>query len=790
MTCASCAASIEKGLKKLSGVTKADVNFGADLVNVEYDPASVKLEDIVGTIKGLGYEAKAGEWDASIGGMICAACSAAVERALKKKIGVISANVNLALEKAHVVYLPGSVTPAELKEAVVKAGYRVVEEQEAAPDMEAERHRRETSALKLRLVVSAVLGAVIMLGSMPSMTRMPEGALNYVLLVLATPVQFWAGWRFYRGAYANLSHGSANMDVLIAMGTSAAYFYSLAVTLFPGWFTGYGTSVYFDTSAMIVALILLGKFLEARSKGRASEAIKRLMRLKPATARVERDGAELEIPVDDVMVGDIITVRPGEKVPVDGVLVSGFSSVDESMLTGESLPVEKREGDGVVGATINLTGSFRFRAEKVGKDTMLAGIIKLVEQAQGSKAPIQRLADRVAGVFVPTVIGAAILTFLVWYFIVGASFTFSMLTFISVLIIACPCALGLATPTAIMVGTGRGAEKGIIFRGGDILERGARIDTVVLDKTGTITEGRPQVTDVLDVAGDGESAVIEAAASVESLSEHPVARAIMQEAAERGMEAGTAEGFEALPGFGAKGLVGNEEVLVGNERMMTEKGIVLGAASDKAAALARDGKTSMFVARGGRLIGVIAVADTVKPGSKAAVSLMKDMGLKVYMLTGDVESSARAVASKVGIENVIAGVLPDEKEKVVEALQKKGKVVAMVGDGINDAPALARADIGVAIGTGADVAIEASDMTLIRSDLTDVAEAFKISRKSLSVIKQNLFWAFVYNIIGIPLAAGVLYPAFGILLKPIVAAAAMAMSSVLVVSNSLRLRKA
>ncbi len=580
------------------------------------------------------------------------------------------------------------------------------------------------------------------------------------------------------------------MDVLVATGTSAAYFYSLAITLFPSYFSQFGMDVYYDTSSMIIALILLGKYLEARSKGRASDAIKRLVRLKPRTARVVRDGAEVEIAVDDVAVGDVIVVRPGEKIPVDGTVISGSSSVDESMITGESLPVDKKEGDSVVGATINLNGSFRFTATKVGTETMLAGIIRLVEDAQGKKAPIQRLADKVAGIFVPVVIGIGVLTFSVWYFS-GAGFTFSMLNFIAVLIIACPCALGLATPTAIMVGTGRGAEKGIIIRGGDILERSAKIDTILLDKTGTITEGRPKVTDVIDLSGKGEAYLLGVTAAVETLSEHPLARAVVEKAVGAGEHGHGKEvsGFMALPGFGASASVDGNDVVIGNEQLLKNNGIELGAAQEKATALSAQGKTAIFIAEAGKAIGVIAVADTIKPGSRQAVSEFKAMGLEVVMLTGDTEAVARAIAGEAGIDKFVAGVLPEGKENEVVKLQKAGRVVAMVGDGINDAPALARADIGIAIGTGTDVAIEASDMTLVRSDLMDAARAINISRQTLRVIKQNLFWAFVYNIIGIPLAAGAFYPMFGILLKPIFAAGAMAFSSVSVVTNSLRLRR-
>jgi Cu+-exporting ATPase len=788
MSCAACAASIEKGLKKLEGVRDAGVNFAAGKVKVEYDPSSVGLDEIAGRIKGLGFEPGLSVWDAKIGGMTCGACSAAVERSLKKLGGVVFANVNLATERAHVEYASGSLDITALKDAVVNAGYQVVEEAETSEMDRAAEKEDEAAALKLRLAVSVLLSVLIMAGSMASL-GLSERGLHFVLLALATPVQFWAGWRFYKGAYKNLSHGSANMDVLIATGTSAAYFYSAAVTFMPGLFAGYDTSVYFDTSAMIITLILVGRFLEARSRGRASDAIKRLVKLKPMTAMVVRDGSETEIPVDGVRAGDIVVVRPGEKLPVDGVVVSGSSNVDEAMLTGESMPVEKKPGDLVFGATMNLTGSFRFEAKKVGKDTMLAAIIRLVEEAQGRKAPIQRLADRVAGVFVPSVIGVAMLTFAVWMF-AGATFTFSLMCFISVLIIACPCALGLATPTAIMVGTGRAAEKGIIIKGGEVLERSASVDTVVLDKTGTITEGRPEVTDVAGFGGNDGNAVLMHVAAVEHYSEHPLARAVVEKASASGIAVAEAEGFEALPGFGASAFVGGTEVVVGNERLMSERGIELGDAREAAGRMAFEGKTVLFAARGGALLGLIAVSDTIKQNSAAAVARLKEMGLTVYMLTGDTESAARSVAATVGIDNVISGVLPDGKEREVTRLQDEGRVVVMVGDGINDAPALAKADIGVAIGSGADVAVEASDMTLVKSELMDVAEALNISRRTLRTIKQNLFWAFVYNVIGIPLAAGLLYPAFGILLKPVVAAGAMAMSSVSVVANSLRLRKA
>ncbi len=725
----------------------------------------------------------------NIGGMTCASCSAAVERALKKRPGVVSANVNLASETARVEYAPEEISEAELKETVVKTGYQVLEKEEAAPEAKEARGEEELRELRIKLIFGIAASSVIMASSFHGVS-MPVSSrtLDFILFLLATPVQFWAGWRFYRGAWGTLSHGSANMDVLIATGTSAAYFYSAAITFLPGAFAGFGSEVYFDTSAMIITLILLGKFLEARSRGKASEAVKRLLKLSPRTARVVRDGQEAEIPAEDVMPGDEVIVRPGEKVPVDGAVTSGFSSLDESMLTGESLPVEKGEGEAVFGGTLNLTGSFKFKAEKVGKDTVLAGIIKLVEEAQGAKAPIQRLADRVAAYFVPSVIVAAFIAFGAWL-AAGAGFTFALLAFIAVLIIACPCAMGLATPTAIMVGTGRAAEKGIIFRGGDVLERFAKADTIVLDKTGTVTEGRPRVMALKGLVEGGED-FLGLAASVENHSEHPVALAVTEKAREENLVISPAEGFEALPGYGARARVGDEDVLIGNARLMAENGVDTAQFTGAGATYAREGYTSIFVARNRKPAGVIAIADGVKEGSAEGIRRLKGLGLDVIMLTGDAELPARAVAGKVGIENVIWGVLPDMKEKVVAGLQAKGKVVAMVGDGINDAPALARADIGIAVGTGTDAAIEASDIMLIRPEITRAAEALEISRRTLRTIKQNLFWAFFYNTVGIPMAAGVLYPFFGILLKPVMAAAAMALSSVSVVGNSLRLRKA
>jgi Cu+-exporting ATPase len=660
-----------------------------------------------------------------------------------------------------------------------------------------------------------------------------------VLLLLATPVQFWAGARFYRGAWAALRHRTSDMNTLIAVGTSAAYGYSVAMTLAPSYFLarGFAPAVYFDTSAVIITLILFGRLLEATARGRTSEAIKRLMGLQAKTARVVRDGREVDVPVESVEIGDLVVVRPGEKIPVDGVVRQGASAVDESMLTGESLPVEKRPGDEVVGATLNRTGTFRFQATKVGRDTVLAQIIRLVEEAQGSKAPIQRLADYVASIFVPVVLGLAVLTFAVWALLgPEPALLFALLNFVGVLIIACPCALGLATPTAIMVGTGKGAEHGILIRSGESLETAQRIQTVVFDKTGTLTRGLPEVTDIEPRGesrepraetqvpsasrepraasrednphaalrtpesvphpgplprggGEGAEELLRLAAALERGSEHPLGEAIVRAAEAAGVAPEGAEDFEAVPGHGVRGKVSGRAVVLGNARLMREAGVDVGALAARAEALAAEGKTPVYVAADGAALGLLAVADTLKPESVEAVRALAGMGLEVVMLTGDNRRTAEAVARAAGIRRVLAEVLPEQKAQEVKRLQAEGRVVAMVGDGINDAPALAQADVGIAIGTGTDVAMEASDITLIRDDLRAVVTAIRLSQRTLRTIKQNLFWAFIYNVLGIPIAAGVLYPVTGMLLDPMLASAAMALSSVSVVSNSLRLRR-
>jgi Cu+-exporting ATPase len=717
--------------------------------------------------------------DLPITGMTCANCVQNVERALRKVEGVVKADVNLASEKASVEYVPSLVNLGALRRAVEDAGYGVivVEDEVAGEDVEAQAREEEIKAQRRLLIVGLIFTIPTFLLSMGvDLGLLPEFALRkYVLLALATPVQFYVGWQFYRGTWKSLKQLTAGMDTLIAMGSSAAYFYSLAATFL------IGGHVYYETAAMIITLIILGKYLEARAKGRTSEALKRLMGLRARTARVIRDGTEMDIPVDEVQVGDVIVVRPGEKIPVDGAVVEGRSAVDESMITGESLPVAKGVGDEVIGATINKSGSFKFQATKVGKDTVLAQIIRLVEEAQGSKAPVQRLADRVAGVFVPAVIGVAVLTFLGWFFLGGVGLERALINMVAVLVIACPCALGLATPTAVMVGTGKGAERGILIKSGESLERAGTLDTVVLDKTGTITRGQPQVTDVVANGALRGEEVLRLAASAERGSEHPLGEAIVEAARAEGLSLEEAQDFEAVAGQGIKVRLNGKQVLLGNLRFLGESGIALDQVREDVDRLQSDGKTAVVLALDGDVAGVVAVADTVKEGSGEAVARLREMGLDVVMISGDNERTARAIADQVGIERVLAEVLPEDKAQEVTKLQDEGHVVAMVGDGINDAPALAQADIGIAIGTGTDVAMEVGDIVLMRGDLRSVPAAIELSRKTMGTIKGNLFWAFAYNTAGIPIAA------LGILV-PWMAAAAMAFSSIFVVSNSLRLR--
>jgi len=800
MTCTNCAATIEKGLAETEGIENASVNFASEKATIEYDPAKVDLTKIKGTISELGYGIATRKSIFPVGGMTCAACVARVEEALKEVPGVVSVVVNLASEKATVEYLEGTLY-ADLKKAVEEAGYELGPEIEALEDV-SETSQREIRKIRNRFIFAAVLTVPIMV-----MMFTPEFHLmHYILLALATPVQFWAGWRFYKGMWGALKHRTSDMNTLIAVGTSAAYIYSVLAVFFPGLFTSGGMEAhtYFDTSSAIITLILLGRFLEARAKGQTSEAIKKLIGMQPKTAIVVRDGEEKEIPIEDLQVGDLVLVKPGERVPVDGIIREGHSSLDESMITGESIPVEKNTGDEVIGATINKTGAFRFEATKVGKDTTLARIVRLVEEAQGSKAPIQRLADIIASYFVPTVIGIAIVTFLVWFFAgPEPSLTYAFLNFVAVLIIACPCALGLATPTAIIVGTGRGAEYGVLIRSAETLERAHKINAVLLDKTGTLTRGEPKVTDVIAVTELIESEVLRLAASAEKPSEHPLGEAIVRAADERGLELVSVTDFTADPGHGIDGVVDGKKILLGNLLMMQKRGLELNGLEEQANKLWEQGKTVMFLGVDGRAVGLIALADTLKPDAPEAIRQLHRLNIETVMITGDNRRAAEAIARESGIERVFAEVLPENKAQEVKKLQNEGKVVAMVGDGINDAPALAQADVGIAIGTGTDIAMETGEITLIRGELKGIVTAISLSKRTMQTIKQNLFWAFAYNVILIPVAAGILYLVFGQngvpsglqfafgergFLNPILAAAAMALSSITVISNSLRLR--
>jgi len=737
----------------------------------------------------------------SITGMSCAGCASRIERGLSKLDGVESAVVNFATERATITYDSNKIRPADLIQAIRDLGYDVVAEETE----DRERAFRESLYRRLRrkTVICALIAVPVLLGSFRDLVPFVPAWMGnqYLLWALATIIQFWGGWQFYVGALAVLRQRAADMNTLIAVGSSAAYFYSAGVILFPEFFrqvTATEPALYFDTSSVIIVLILFGRLLELRARGRTSEAIRRLVGLQAKTARVVRNGRELDIPTDEVQVGDTVIVRPGERIPVDGVVIEGHSSVDESMISGEPIPVVKQAGDEVIGATINKTGSFRFRATKVGKDTTLAQIIRLVEQAQGSKAPIQRLADVIAGYFVPVVIGIAVITFVVWYiFGPEPSFTHALLNAIAVLIIACPCALGLATPTAIMVGTGKAAENGVLFKNAETVETAHRIDTVVLDKTGTVTEGRPVVTDVIGTHDFSETELLYFTASAERVSEHPLGEAIVRYAESRGIELTSPSGFQSITGQGIEAIIEGHAVVVGSRRLIEERTRKdsadveqkeLGLDELPTETLTAEGKTLVFVAIDHRVAGMIAIADTVKPRASEAVASLIAMGLQVVMITGDDWRTAQAVARQVGIDQVVAEILPQQKADEIRKLQEKGKKVAMVGDGINDAPALAQADVGIAIGTGTDVAMETADVTLISGDLQGIITALSLSKATMRTIRQNLFWAFIYNIILIPVAAGVLYPSFRILLDPMWAAGAMAMSSVSVVSNSLRLR--
>jgi Cu+-exporting ATPase len=794
MSCASCAQTIQKGLSELQGVNKASVNLATSKATIFYDPKRVGVNSFISSIRGSGYDVGTVSIELPIQGIDCASCVQKIEQALLESNGVTNAVVNLATEKARVEYIPEETNLSEIKKTIESTGYKVIETgAEEVEDYERVIREREYNKLKRKFFFGLVISVIVLAGSLEWIPGVPRFLTNYYILwILATPVQFWAGWQFYRGAWGAFRHRNADMNTLIAVGTSAAYLYSIVAILFPSFFRSGGIQprVYFDTTVVITTLILLGRVLEARAKGQTSEAIKKLIGLQPKTARVIRNGNEIDIPVQNVLVGDLVVVRPGEKIPVDGMVRDGKSFVDESMITGESIPVEKKTGDEVIGATINKSGSFKFEATKVGKDTALAQIIKLVQEAQGSKAPIQRLADVIAGYFVPVVISIAILTFIIWYvFGPNPALTFALLNFVAVMIIACPCALGLATPTAIMVGTGKGAEKGILIKGGESLETAHKINSIVFDKTGTLTKGEPEVTDIIPFDKLSPKEILFYAGSAEKKSEHPLGEAIVRKAAEKKIELKDSQEFNSIAGFGIEAKIDGKDVLLGTQKLMEERKIDIKGLIPKAEELSLDGKTSIYVSIDGRSSAIIAVADTLKENSKDAVQQLHQLGLEVVMLTGDNRRTAEAIARKVGIDRVLPEVLPEDKVYEVRKLQNEGKIVAMVGDGINDAPALAQADVGIAIGTGTDIAMEASDITLIRGDLSGVVTAIKLSKNTIKIIRQNLFWAFIYNVLGIPIAAGVLYPFFGILLNPMIASAAMAFSSVSVVSNSLRLRR-
>lgn len=784
MNCAGCAARIERTLSRIPGVRQAAVNFAAEKAFVEYDPARVRSVQLIRAIESIGYQVRLSREDFSIKGMSCAGCAARVEQALASLDGVISVSVNLVLEKVRIEYVTGQADPSRFRRVVSDLGYQLDSIQKG---LDADREKLERQHEIKRQMALFVFAAVFSLPLFAAMFGPMLGVplptlLNNKLFqfALATPVQLIAGYHFYRGSYFALRHGAANMDVLVALGTSAAYLYSVVTTF------RIGGHVYYETSTIIITLILLGKLLEARAKGRTSEAIKKLIGLQAKTARVIRNDSEIDIPVAEVQVGDLVVVRPGEKIPVDGVIRKGFSSVDESMLTGESLPVDKQVGDQVIGATINKHGTFTFEATRVGAETALAQIVKIVEEAQSGKAPVQRLADSIAAYFVPVVVGIAVVTFLIWFLILDpGNLSRALLTFTAVLVIACPCALGLATPTSIMVGTGRGAENGILVKGGEHLEKAHQIDTVVLDKTGTITKGQPEVTDIISLGeAYDRNTLLGLAASAEYASEHPLGRAIVAKAQELGIALDTPEDFQALPGRGVVCRIQDKQLLIGNEKLMKEHRLAVTGIRPRWEALENQGKTAMLVAVDGQLAGIIAVADTVKDTSAEAIATLKMMGIKPVMLTGDNRRTAEAIAAQVGIDpaDIRAEVLPEDKANEVQLLKKQGRKVAMVGDGINDAPALASADLGIAIGTGADIAIESADITLIGGDLRGVPASIRLSRATIRNIRQNLFWALLYNSLGIPVAAAGL-------LSPILAGGAMAFSSVSVVTNALRLRR-
>ena len=789
MTCANCVATVERNLKKVEGVEAANVNLSSERAAVSYDPDKATIGDFVTRIQRAGYEVAMGEASLAIKNLADSADVTRLEKKLNNTEGVIEASANLATEKAVIRYIPTVISQNELRRTIRSAGFELLESDVNLDDAEAKARKKEIAQQKRLLIFGLIFTVPLFILSMGrDMGLLPavlssSAWLPYLFWALATPVQFYVGWQYYVNGFKSIRNGSANMDVLVALGSSAAYFYSIPIIF--GWVPGH---VYFETSAVIITLVRLGKYLEARAKGGASDAIRKLMDLRPKKAYVVRDGIEIEILVDRVEVGDVVLVHPGEKIPVDGVVVDGRSSVDESMLTGESLPVEKKPGEEVIGGTINKLGLLKFEATKIGKETALAQIIKLVEEAQASKAPIQNLADKISAIFVPTVIGIALVTFLVWYFLIPLDpvadislFTRALINTIAVLVIACPCAMGLATPTAVMVGTGKGAQLGILIKKSESLERAGKISMVVLDKTGTITRGQPAVTNVLTYGFD-ENEILRLAASVEKGSEHPLGEAVLAEANARALTLSDPAGFRALPGQGVQAEIEKHQVAVGNRRLIESLGLDLKSIENDLNKLEEAANTTILVAIDHQLAGIFGVADTIKDGSIEAIQTLHDMGLKVAMVTGDNQRTAQAIAEQAHIDTVLAEVLPGEKAGKISTLQQEGEVVAMVGDGINDAPALAKADIGIAIGTGTDVAMASAPIVLISGDLRGVPKAIALSRRTLQTIKQNLFWAFFYNTILIPAAV------IGFL-NPMLAAGAMSFSSIFVVTNSLRLRR-
>ncbi|MDT8718641.1 copper-translocating P-type ATPase [Clostridium sp. 19966] len=803
MTCVACAKAVERASKKLQGVVEANVNFATEKLNISFDESKISISDIQGAVEKVGYKAiiEANSKTFKIEGMTCAACAKNIERVTRKLDGVIESNVNFATENLNISYEPLKLKVSDIKKAVEQAGYKALDK-EVSIDEDRKKKEKEIKLLWKKFIISVVFTVPLlaiamghMLGdrfgySLPEIIDPMLNPKNFgiVQLALVIPVII-AGNRFFRIGYKSLVRKSPNMDSLIALGTSAAFLYGIfaIIQIFSGN-NKYTNDLYFESAGVIITLITLGKYLEAVTKGKTSEAIKKLMGLVPKTAMIIKDGKEIEISIDEVEVGDIILVKPGEKMPVDGEVVEGMTSVDESMLTGESIPVEKIIGDKIIGASINKNGSIKYKATKVGKDTALAQIIKLVEDAQGSKAPIAKLADIISGYFVPVVMSIAVLSALAWYFFGGETAIFALTIFISVLVIACPCALGLATPTAIMVGTGKGAEYGVLIKSGVALETAHKVKTIVFDKTGTITEGKPKVTNVIVAGSISEDNLLQLAACAEKGSEHPLGEAIVREAEEKNLELKKLDFFKAIPGHGIEVKICGKDILLGNRKLMMERNISLENLEETSHTFASEGKTPMYVAIDEKIAGIIAVADTVEENSKKAIDQLHKMGIEVVMITGDNKGTAEAIAKQVGIDRILAEVLPQDKANEVKKLQSEGKKVGMVGDGINDAPALAQADIGIAIGSGTDVAMESADIVLMRSDLMDVPTAIQLSKKTITNIKENLFWAFGYNTLGIPVAMGILYVFGGPLLNPIIAASAMSFSSVSVLLNALRLK--